>query len=295
MLEFAQLVLGFRQVIAIEQVIWGEAAECHRTLVRLIVYCLAPCKAMRGGSTMAPMRKLAFVFGCALISAPAVIARAQVQFTWIGWHAIPRTAGSGWCYVQGPHQHPYRALADMPTTVQNGGYVYTGQVLPPPWNGWHAVPGGGWCYQSGVHNHPYKAPDGFAVSFTNGYYQYTGQVPNPPWFGYHQVPGGGWCYIAGRHEHPYRPTDGWPVTIRDNAWVYTGDIPPQRPTTVAQPPGYGRPITVAQPPPPAYPPPQPTTTAYPPPQPPPPPPPTTTPQPAPYFPTPPREPGAAAD
>src|ERR1041384_304870 len=79
-------------------------------------------------STMRSMRKLAFVFGCALITSPAVIAQAQVQFTWIGWHALPRTAGSGYCYVSGPHQHPYRALAEMPVTTQNGGYVYTGTV-----------------------------------------------------------------------------------------------------------------------------------------------------------------------
>src|SRR5215813_5941050 len=123
-------------------------------------------------STMATMRKLAFVFGCALISAPAVSARAQVSFTWIGWHGIPRTAGGGWCYVSGPHSHNYRALAEQPVTTQSSGYVYTGEVPPPAWNGWHGVPGGGWCYINGLHQHPYRAPDGFAVTIANGAYTY---------------------------------------------------------------------------------------------------------------------------
>src|SRR5262249_49332157 len=105
--------------------------------------------------TMAHMRKLSFVIGCALISAPAVIARAQAQFTWIGWHALPRTQGGGWCYISGPHQHPYRALADMPVTLQGGGYVCTGEVAPPAWNGWH----GGPCRRSGYVKGCDRQPD----------------------------------------------------------------------------------------------------------------------------------------
>jgi hypothetical protein len=138
------------------------------------------------------MRKLAFVFGCALISAPAVIARAQAQFTWIGWHGVPRTQGGGWCYVSGPHQHPYRALAEMPVTVQNGGYVYNGAVPNPPWFGYHQVPSGGWCYISGRHEHPYRPTNGWPVVVRDSAWVYTGNIPPPravaPQPGYGQPP-----------------------------------------------------------------------------------------------------------
>jgi len=87
------------------------------------------------------MRKVWIVLAAAMLCASAEpahagarrLAQQVITFTWNGPHAIPRQAGTGWCRLGGPHQHPYRPTTDMPVQIRGGAFVYVGEVpLPPP-------------------------------------------------------------------------------------------------------------------------------------------------------------------
>src|SRR5512133_442663 len=113
---------------------------------------------------------------------PAPPPRAQVWFS--GNHPIPEAVGGGWCYVDGPHQHDYRAEREDYFRVDRGYFTYSGPSVYFYFDG-HPMPGGGWCMVRGRHSHDYVAPHDNDWEWARGNgFRYRGpynmQRPPPP-------------------------------------------------------------------------------------------------------------------
>lgn len=169
---------------------------------------------------------LALLSACVVRSAtpapppPAYVAPTLYEYE--GAHPIPDLQGGGWCYVDGPHTHPY--APDVAYTYQRtpqNVYVYSGPRTV--WyEGPHPAPGG-YCYLEGRHAHDYLPPPEYRTRYvwTPGQhaYRYRGAVP------------GRGSY---RHERPEVHTA---VPVQ----------PPQRPAPLQPPPRPPAPATYRPP------------------------------------------------
>jgi hypothetical protein len=108
------------------------------------------------------------------------------QYGYVGVHPIPYDQGSGFCYIQGAHFHPYAPFDQYLFRESNGYFYFIGDPgdfgyaqQTYGYNGNHPIPleyGGGYCYISWGHRHHYPPPNNLTYNFVGGYYVYAG-----PW------------------------------------------------------------------------------------------------------------------
>src|SRR5437762_1145151 len=114
---------------------------------------------------------------------------AAADHGYFGHHPVPPPE-NGFCYLAGPHAHPYDpAPAVAPLFRKQGGYdyfvgdpYYFGYTRPAlPYDGHHPIHvafGGGWCYLDGPHYHffhPHR-DDVRLYTIFGGRYYYVGPV-----------------------------------------------------------------------------------------------------------------------
>jgi hypothetical protein len=183
---------------------------------------------MRRLFLLAPL--LALVAGCIVRAGPPVYAspppepppppvyapppppppQPQPVLVWYGGqHYVPESMGGGWCYVEGPHQHPYYPDQYDRYVVQNNVYYWSAPLAITFYAG-HPLPGGGWCYIAGPHLHDYYPPHESTWAWRRGYgYVYSGpyshERPPPPHY---------WPRAAPR---PIAPPDARPAPPRPSA------------------------------------------------------------------------------
>ena len=108
------------------------------------------------------MKRLLGLAACLVVLVPA-IAMAQDAYTYWGPHPVHPAAGSGYCYAEGTHAHPYGTDPNISYLyrVYNNQYFFVGNVYhfgyqrqAFPYYGHHPLAaelGGSFCYLDGVH------------------------------------------------------------------------------------------------------------------------------------------------
>jgi hypothetical protein len=132
-------------------------------------------------------------------SGPSGGERSEVYY--YGNHFIPDSAGGGWCYIDGPHQHDYFPERDDYYDYDQGYYWYRGPFLFAFFGG-HPFPGGSWCFVNGPHQHDYHPPAGSDWRWNRTGYVYQGSFrpERPP-------PASYWARPAPRQDwRSNRPT-----------------------------------------------------------------------------------------
>jgi hypothetical protein len=178
------------------------------------------------------------------------------QYGYFGPHPMPYDAGSGFCYEQGAHFHPYPPFDKYLFRESGGWFYFVGDVGDFGYSGqaWgysgnHPIPlayGGGYCYINWPHRHHYPPPVGVSYSFVGGYYVYGG--PWDPLYWRYRDYYWYWGYYGGYYRSNYyggryyvvRP----PAIYRPSVVVGAPGV--YRPGVVVAAPGGGR-VVVATP------------------------------------------------
>jgi hypothetical protein len=138
------------------------------------------------------MRTLLLVFAVLLVSPTIASADRAKQVRYIGIHPVAKSAGSGICYIEGPHVHLY-AADKLQYREHDGHNVFVGDPVAYGYEGprytykghhpvhVHAVVGSDepdveYCYLDGPHYHAFAPPEG-ALTLEGGVYFYTGAPP----------------------------------------------------------------------------------------------------------------------
>jgi hypothetical protein len=137
------------------------------------------------------MRTLLVVLTFLLASAAADAEHMTYRF--VGIHPIPKSAGGGFCHIEGPHVHVY--VGDkLQFRMHDGAFVFVGDPVAYgyadgpryAYKGHHPVhvdriaggtPAVEYCYIDGPHYHAFAPPDGELV-LAGGAYFYTGAPPH---------------------------------------------------------------------------------------------------------------------
>jgi hypothetical protein len=115
------------------------------------------------------------------------------QVRYVGIHAIPKSAGGGMCYIEGPHVHTYPANK-LEYREHEGDHYFVGDPVAYGYDG---------------PKYSYKGPHPIHVDAVVG-----GQ------------PDTVYCYIEGPHFHYFQPPEGPEFKVAGDAYFYVGD-PPQ--------------------------------------------------------------------
>jgi hypothetical protein len=163
------------------------------------------------------------------------------QYGYMGQHPLPYDVGSGFCYQQGPHFHPYAPFDKYLFRESGGWFYFVGDAgdfgyAQQMWGyrGHHPIPlayGGGYCFIDWPHRHHYAPPYGTIYNFVGGYYVYGG--PWDPWY-WRWRP-----YYTGYYGGYYR------TSYYGGIYWRTRPAPIYRASVVVGAPGYYRPGAVA--------------------------------------------------
>jgi hypothetical protein len=94
---------------------------------------------------------------------PEAITAPVVQ-RYSGPHPVNASAGGGWCYLDGIHEHDYLpAKRDWYRT--EGGVLYLAAPIEVRYWDVHPDNLAGWCYAHGAHAHDYPPPERYRAAF----------------------------------------------------------------------------------------------------------------------------------
>jgi hypothetical protein len=185
---------------------------------------------------------------------PNAYAQQTPQYGYMGAHPIPYDVGSGFCYQQGAHFHPYAPFDKYLFRESGGWFYFVGDAsdfgyAQQLWGyrGHHPIPigyGGGYCFIDWPHRHHYAPPYGSIYNVVSGYYVYGG--PWDPWYWRWRPYYTG--YYGGYYRQSYYGGVYWrsrPAPIY-RAAVVVGAPGYYRPGAVVVAPG-GRPVYVGAP------------------------------------------------
>ena len=163
------------------------------------------------------------------------------QYGFMGPHPIPYEVGSGFCYQEGAHFHPYAPFDRYLFRESNGWFYFVGDAgdfgyTQQLWGyrGHHPIAagyGGGYCFIDWPHRHHYPPPATVQFNLVGGYYVYGGAWD--PWYwqyrneyvgyygGYYRRSYYGGVYWTARPAPIYRPgvVIGAPGVYRPGALV----------------------------------------------------------------------------
>lgn len=158
-------------------------------------------------------------------AAPVSAAPVVTQVHYVGIHPIPKAAGGGICYIEGPHVHIYEA-DKLQYRDHHGAHYFVGDPVAYGFDGKH---------------YAYKGPHIIHVDMVLADDQ----------------PDEEFCYLEGPHFHYFAPPDTPEFELRGDAYFYVGEPPKvfvdARPALVKinavyTPIVYERPVITVEPP-----------------------------------------------
>ncbi len=161
----------------------------------------------------------------AAVTAPVTAAPLVVQVHYVGIHPIPKSAGGGLCYIEGPHVHVYEA-DKLQYRDHHGAHYFVGDPVAFGYDGKH---------------YAYKGPHIIHVDMVLADDQ----------------PDEEFCYLEGPHFHYFAPPQSPEFELAGDAYFYVGEPPKvfvdARPAMVKinamyTPIVYERPVITVQPP-----------------------------------------------
>lgn len=105
----------------------------------------------------------------AAVAGTAIAGKHGKQVRYLGIHPIPKSAGGGLCYIEGPHVHVF-AANKLEYRDHRGASVFVGDPVAYGYDGpthvfeghhpIHVEDDTEWCYLDGPHYHAFAAPEG---------------------------------------------------------------------------------------------------------------------------------------
>lgn len=137
-------------------------------------------------------RSVLVLVALALLAVPAAAGSGK-QVRYVGIHPVPKAAGGGMCYIEGPHVHVYDADKIQYRDHRGANYFvgdpvaygYDGERYA--YKGHHPIhvsavlddddPDDEYCYIDGPHYHYFAPPEGPEFRVAGGAYFYVGDPP----------------------------------------------------------------------------------------------------------------------